>query len=296
MGAEDVATHFEHVELNLLLDGVDETPPVTGREIRGDWAPKPYVDPATGATYYKYDDLGNIERLPGVPSTGDVEPDQWLDGSSGADLIVTGDFDEQAHGDAGDDFIIGSDNSPATSSCGGAGDDRIEGGGWADHAAEYWEWEYLGRPMGLGDDKIYGGAGDDQIWGESEATQAALDDAGTAPTGITGDWLDRRQRRRPHLRQRGRRRAARRRGRRPAGRRRGHGRAARRRRLPDPARGQLLAGGAPELRRLDAGLRRFEVGLFPGRECDHQHAGPHLERVSGDPSSPTTSTAAARTC
>ncbi|MGA8050338.1 MAG: calcium-binding protein, partial [Burkholderiales bacterium] len=72
---------------------------------------------------------------------------------------------------------------------GGAGGDRIEGGGWTDHAAAYWEWEYLGRPMGLGDDKIYGGAGDDQIWGESEATQGALSDAAQTPTGITGDWL-----------------------------------------------------------------------------------------------------------
>jgi Ca2+-binding RTX toxin-like protein len=186
--AEDAPTHFEHIELNLALEGVLETPPVTGREIRGDWAPKPYVDPATGKTTYKTDDLFNIERLPGVPSTGDVELDQWLDGSAGADHIVTGDFDEQARGGGGDDFIVGSDNT-ANILIGGGGADRIEGGGWANHAAEYWEWEYLGRPMGLGDDKIYGGAGDDQIWGESEATQAALTDGGEAPTGMTGDWL-----------------------------------------------------------------------------------------------------------
>ncbi len=186
--ADDEATHFGHLELNLALDGVDETLPVAAREIRGDWAPLPYVDPVTGATYYKADDLGNIERQPGVPSTGDVEIDQWLDGSAGNDHIVTGDFDEQARGAGGDDFLFGSDAS-GNVLLGGAGADRIEGGGWADHAAEYWEWDYLGRPMGLGDDKIYGGAGDDQIWGEREATQAALNDADSAPTGITGDWL-----------------------------------------------------------------------------------------------------------
>ncbi len=182
------ATHLAHVELNLALEGVLETPPVTGREIRGDWAPKPYLDASGTRTIYKTDDLFNIERLVGVPSTGDVEVDQWLDGSAGADHIVTGDFDEQARGGGGDDFIVGSD-ATGNILIGGAGADRIEGGGWTNHAAEYWEWDYLGRPMGLGDDKIYGGAGDDQIWGESEATQASLADAGQAATGITGDWL-----------------------------------------------------------------------------------------------------------
>ncbi len=185
---EDEPTHLPHLELSLALEGVDESPPTTTREIRGDWAPAPYIDETTGATYYRTDDLFNIERLPGVPSTGDVEVDLWLDGSAGADHVVTGDFDEQARGGGGDDFIVGSDAS-GNILIGGAGADRIEGGGWANHAAEYWEWEYLGRPMGLGDDKIYGGAGDDQIWAESEATQATLNDAGQAPTGITGDWL-----------------------------------------------------------------------------------------------------------
>ncbi|MGA8006367.1 MAG: calcium-binding protein, partial [Burkholderiales bacterium] len=167
--AADEATHLEHVELNLALDGVDETPPVTTREIRGDWAAKPWTDPATGVTYaYRYDDLGNIERDPGVPSTGDVELDQWLDGSAGADYIFTGDFDEQASGGAGDDFIVGSDAS-GNVLAGGAGNDYIEGGGWADHAAGDEEFDLLGVTVGLGDDKIYGGAGDDQIWGESAA-------------------------------------------------------------------------------------------------------------------------------
>ena len=187
--AADVATHLEHVELNLALDGVDETPPITSREIRGDWAAKPWTDPVTGVTYaYKWDDLGNIERDPGVPSTGDVEFDRWLDGSGGADHIVTGDFDEQASGGGGDDFIVGSDAS-GNVLAGGAGDDYIEGGGWTDHAAQYLEWDYLGRTVALGDDKIYGGAGDDQIWGERQADQAALDDPSVAPTGLPGDWL-----------------------------------------------------------------------------------------------------------
>ena len=187
--AGDVATHLAHVELNLALDGIDEAPPVTAREIRGDWAAKPWTDPVTGVTYaYKWDDLGNIERDPGVPSTGDVELDSWLDGSGGADHIVTGDFDEQASGGDGDDFIVGSDAS-GNVLAGGAGNDYIEGGGWTDHAAQYLEWDYLGRTVGLGDDKIYGGAGDDQIWGERAAEQAALDDPSVAPTALPGDWL-----------------------------------------------------------------------------------------------------------
>ncbi|MFZ1908790.1 MAG: calcium-binding protein, partial [Burkholderiales bacterium] len=185
----ELATHNEHVELELALEGVDEVIPVTTREIRGDWAPKPWTDPVTGVTYaYKLDDLGNVERQPGVPSTGQVETDQWLDGSGGADYIVTGDFDQQASGGGGDDFIVGSDAS-GNVLAGGAGDDWIEGGGWADHAAQYLEWDYLGRRVALGDDKIYGGAGDDQIWGERQADQAALDDPGVAPTGLPGDWL-----------------------------------------------------------------------------------------------------------
>ncbi|MGA8051697.1 MAG: hypothetical protein WCA09_16080, partial [Burkholderiales bacterium] len=145
--AADTATHFEHLELNLALDAAEETPPTTSRDIRGDWAPRPYVD-AAGRTYYKTDDLYNIERLPGVPSSGDVEIDGWLDGSAGADFIVTGDFDEQVRGGGGDDYITGSENI-GNILMGGAGGDRIEGGGWTDHAAAYWEWEYLGRPMGL---------------------------------------------------------------------------------------------------------------------------------------------------
>jgi len=185
---ENEPTHLPHIELNLALDVLDASPPTTTRDIHGDWAPMPYIDATTGETYYKTDDLFNIERLPGVPSTGDVETDQWLDGSAGGDTIVTGDFDEQARGGAGDDFIIGSSAS-GNILIGGAGSDRIEGGGWNNHAAEYWQREYLGRLIGLGDDKIYGGAGDDRIWGESQATQAALNDASQAPTGITGDWL-----------------------------------------------------------------------------------------------------------
>ncbi|MGH8739118.1 MAG: hypothetical protein ACREVC_17330, partial [Burkholderiales bacterium] len=176
--AQNVATHSAHLELNLALDGAGAALPVTSREIRGDWEAKPWTDPATGITYaYRLDDLGNVERQTDVPATRAWGPEQFLRGSSGADHMVTGNFVVQAFGDAGDDFILGSDDS-GNYLAGGAGSDRIEGGGWADHAAEYLELDLLGRTIGLGDDKIYGGAGDDSIWGEREATQAELDDPG----------------------------------------------------------------------------------------------------------------------
>ncbi|MGH8745055.1 MAG: calcium-binding protein, partial [Burkholderiales bacterium] len=187
--AQNVATHSAHLELNLALDGAGAALPVTSREIRGDWEAKPWTDPATGITYaYRLDDLGNVERQTDVPATRAWGPEQFLRGSSGADHMVTGNFVVQAFGDAGDDFILGSDDS-GNYLAGGAGSDRIEGGGWADHAAEYLELDLLGRTIGLGDDKIYGGAGDDSIWGEREATQAELDDPGAEPTGLPGDWL-----------------------------------------------------------------------------------------------------------
>ncbi len=188
--AEDVATHFGHIELALALDGADETPPVTSREIRGDWEAQPWTDPATGITYdYKIDDLGNVERQSGVPATTGWELDGWFDGSSGPDHIVTGDFNDSATGWAGDDVIVGSDQR-GNLFYAGEGNDWIEGGADPYHAADpYLVVEDLGREMRLGDDLIYGGAGDDQIWGERAATQAALDDPGAMPTGLAGDWI-----------------------------------------------------------------------------------------------------------
>jgi len=160
-----------------------------GREIRGDWAPKPYTNPVTGETFpYRWDELGNIERDPGVPNTtGFGELDNKLDGSSGPDHIVTGDYEDTAYGFEGDDSITGSEVN-GSDFYGGAGNDWIEALGYTDHAADYFEFEYLGRTIKLGEDKIYGGAGDDRIYGESEATQATLYDPATLPTGLPGDW------------------------------------------------------------------------------------------------------------
>lgn len=186
--ATDVPTHLEHIELNLAVAAMDETVPETAREIRGDWAPRSYVDPATGATSYKYDDLGNIERDPDMPNSSFKQLDP-LKGSTEADHIVTGDFDQMAFGFMGDDFMLGSDNT-GNWLVGGAGSDRIEGGGYAAHTHDYTEFDDLGRAIKLGDDKIYGGAGDDQVWGESETAQADLFNSATAATGLPGDWIN----------------------------------------------------------------------------------------------------------
>ena len=181
-------THLPHQELSLSLRAFDETIPTATREIRGDWAFKLYTDPTTGGTYYKFDDLGNVERDPGVPNTGDQQPDATLHGSSGSDHIVSGDFDTQVDALAGDDYVVGSENE-GNAIYGGEGSDHIEGGGFANHLSEYDEFDYLGRTVKLGDDKIYSGAGDDQVWGESEATQAELFDPATPATGLPGDWI-----------------------------------------------------------------------------------------------------------
>lgn len=183
------ATHLEHEEATVMLDGETEMPPPVGREIRGDWAPKPYTDPDTGETFYKVDDIGNIERLPGVlNTTGFQDFDSKLDGSSGGDHIVTGDYEEQVYGFEGDDAIMGSELRGSVF-FGGAGNDWIEALGYSEHAADYFEFLLLGRTVKLGEDKIYGGAGDDRIYGESEATVDALYDSTAAPTGRTGDWI-----------------------------------------------------------------------------------------------------------
>jgi Ca2+-binding RTX toxin-like protein len=188
VNAAGEATHLEHEEAQIGLDAEVEIPPGGGREIRGDWAPKPYTHPDTGETYYAVDDLGNIERLPGqLNTTGFQEPDNSLDGSSGADHIVIGDFEEQVYGYAGNDAIKGSELRGSVF-FGGAGDDWLEALGYTEHAADYLEFPYLGRTIKLGEDKLYGGAGNDRIYGESEVELASLYEAATAPTNLPGDW------------------------------------------------------------------------------------------------------------
>jgi Ca2+-binding RTX toxin-like protein len=188
VNAAGEATHLEHEEAQIGLDAEVEIPPEGGREIRGDWAPKSYTAPDTGETYYAVDDLGNIERLPGqLNTTGFQEPDNSLDGSSGADHIVTGDFEEQVYGYAGNDAIKGSDLRGSVF-FGGAGDDWLEALGYTEHTADYLEFTYLGRTVKLGEDKLYGGAGNDRIYGESEVGLSSLYEAATGPTNLPGDW------------------------------------------------------------------------------------------------------------
>gem|GEM_PF-3182590 len=181
-------THRDRVELNLQLHADDESRPQTVLEIRGDWAPKPHTNPDTGEIYYRQDALGNVERLSGVSnSTGYGEWDQKLDGSSGPDHIVTGDYEDTAYGYEGDDAITGSDRRGSVF-FGGAGNDWIEALDYTGHVTDYYEREYLGRTIRLGEDKLYGGAGDDRIYGGAETTVDALEDSSIAPTNLPGDW------------------------------------------------------------------------------------------------------------
>ena len=186
VNAAGEATHLEFNEATLALLGEAETSPQGDREIRGDWAPKPYDD--GNGVYYKFDDLGNIERLPGAPNTtGFSEPDNKLDGSAGSDQIVTGDYEDIVYAMDGDDSIIGSDRLGMVA-VGGAGNDWIEALGYDSHAQDYLEFDMLGRTVKLGEDKLYGGAGNDRIYGESEATVSKLSDPNVAATGLPGDW------------------------------------------------------------------------------------------------------------
>lgn len=183
-----VGTHESLEAASVTLTGEAEGPPLGGREIRGDWAPKLYADPETGELGYRWDDLGNIERDPGVPNTmGFQDPDFTLDGSSGADHIVTGDYMDTVRAREGGDYITGSDVW-GTVVYAGAGSDWVEALLYTDHAADYFQFERHGRTVSLGEDLIYGGPGDDRLYGESEGTVDALYDLSVAPTGRPGDW------------------------------------------------------------------------------------------------------------
>ncbi len=185
LNAAGEATHLEHEEAWIALDARVETPPVTAREIRGDWAP--YTD-AQGAPLWTDDGFGNVQRQPGVPNlSGFSEPDNKLDGSPDADHIVTGDLEDSVYAYAGDDVIEGSDLLGSIF-VGGAGNDWIEAGRYDEHVNDYSEFAYLGRTIRLGEDKLYGGAGDDRIYGDRQADLAALYAPGTALTGLPGDW------------------------------------------------------------------------------------------------------------
>ncbi|HEX7053194.1 MAG TPA: putative Ig domain-containing protein [Burkholderiales bacterium] len=186
VNAAGEATHLEHEEARISLDAVDEAPGTTVREIRGDWAP--FTDPQTGAPLFQDDGFGNIARQPGVPNvSGFSEPDNKLDGSPDADHIVTGDYEDTVYGFAGDDAVEGSDLWGSVF-FGGAGNDWLEAGRYDEHASDYSEFTYLGRTVRLGEDRLYGGAGNDRIYGDREADLAALYDPSTAPTGLPGDW------------------------------------------------------------------------------------------------------------
>ena len=182
-------THQRHDEATLTLDGETESAPAGGREIRGDWAPKEYTDPNTGEIYYAYDDLGNIEREPGKPNDQNFrEPDASFTGSAGADHIVAADSADTVYAHGGDDAITAGDVFGNIIRA-GPGDDWVEAGRYELHEVNYIELERWGRVVRHGEDKIYGGAGDDRLYGEYEATVNALYDPSVAPTGRPGDWI-----------------------------------------------------------------------------------------------------------
>ena len=214
----ELATHQERQELVLSLDAEAETA-AGGLEYRGDWEVKyyprlnpdgtPAVDDLGQPIYEsridaRYPHIENVERttdsIPDMPAFYQIggvfylaplgPTMSYIRGYEGADHVwmgvangtdVTRTFD-------GDDQVTGSEFA-ANAIYAGAGSDWVEGGAFADHAEEYLEFSFSGRTIKFGDDKIHGGAGDDQIWGESETTQSELQDPSVTATGLPGDWI-----------------------------------------------------------------------------------------------------------
>jgi Ca2+-binding RTX toxin-like protein len=203
VNAAGEATHLAHEEASITLNAEVEIPPAGGMELHGDWGlklyPLTYPDGTPRldqngnqiygpATDTRYPHGLNLERdANGAPDFGQQVPS--LTGLDGPDRIWLGIYGGagSASGLGGDDVFFGSPLA-GNEIAGGAGNDWIEAFDYPNHAADYLEFAYLGRTIKLGEDKLYGGAGNDRIYGESEAGLASLYDPATAATNLPGDW------------------------------------------------------------------------------------------------------------
>jgi Ca2+-binding RTX toxin-like protein len=181
-------------------------PPAGGREILGLYAPQIFDNPSDlnnpppdyqyisiVATAYPHDyllldELGNFVRDPSRPWTGGF---QDLYGSDGGDQIVGSDFGNGLAGNAGDDHLIGGLSPDGAG--GGEGDDFIEGGDFFDAPLEDWINVSAifpeGEIRGASDDRLFGGAGNDVIFGSTAAELESLLDPATPSAGHKGDWV-----------------------------------------------------------------------------------------------------------
>lgn len=201
--------NFVNERLGITLEDAPQpapTPPEGGREIRGDIAPQIFVrppdlnNPPPGHQYIPLrqdlfpnqyvlrDDLGNLVRDPARFWTGGH---QDLFGSSGGDHIVGSDFGNGLAGLGGDDYLLGGRSLDGAG--GGDGNDFIEGGAFADVPLE--DWLNVSAPFpegeirGASDDRLFGMAGDDVIFGGTSADLEALSDPTTPSAGHKGDWI-----------------------------------------------------------------------------------------------------------
>ncbi len=182
------------------------TPPAGGREILGIYAPQIFDNPpdlnnpppgyqylaitstADPNDYVLRDDLGNLVRDPARPWTGGH---QDLFGSSGGDHIVGSDFGNGLGGLAGDDYLQG--GRALDGAGGGEGNDFIEGGSFFEMPLEDWHSAIAffpeGEIRGASDDRLFGGPGEDVIFGGTAADLEALLDPTTPSAGHKGDWV-----------------------------------------------------------------------------------------------------------
>ena len=204
---------FQGGDLGITLEDappVRPTPPSGGREIRGDFAPKWFYEPADlhnpppgywyspiGADapghpnpyagyYLLVDDIGNVVRDPGVPWTGGW---QNLFGSAGSDSIVMADAGGRISALGGNDSVLGSRVGDLIG--GGGGDDFIEGGvpdlPYPDTELLYPEGELI---TGAVDDSLGGAAGNDTLIGGRLDELATIVDGRGEASGEKGDWIN----------------------------------------------------------------------------------------------------------
>ena len=205
----EVATHLEHDELKLALHAEDEAAPAGGMELHGDWGLKlypslnadgtPMLDANGNQVFHtrfdlRYPPFTNLERDPnGRPDLGETGP---LTGLDGADHIWLGEFGGSgwAIGMGGDDyfegmpnvpnFIIGDDGQNLKT-----GNDTIEGGEnlrpYSDPGFTR-EGEHI---EGIGDDVLFGGPGDDDIYADRIALLEETLDPETRVLDQKGDWI-----------------------------------------------------------------------------------------------------------
>lgn len=206
----EVPTHLAHEELELALDAVDETAPAGGMEYRGDWGLKLY--PSTNPdgnvlldedgnpifetrrdpryppfTNLERDANGTFELDQSSPITGlDGSDHIWLGESNGSGLAIGMGGDDYFEGMPNvPNFIVGDDHQNLKT-----GNDTIEGGenlrAYGTYPGFTREGEHIEE---IGDDILFGGPGNDDIYADRIALLGETLDPGTPALDLKGDWI-----------------------------------------------------------------------------------------------------------